>query len=240
MNRDTGSILPFHPWNSGAMPTAADDLATTRLALHMLAEHILCAARYAAVGRIGLEIVPGGFATPPFGDTGRVVAVVDRELVVRDDGEVQRAPIETLRAAGKLVGVEPGGPSELFPRATPLDLDAPLVLDPPAYDALVGWYERAAAALHRFGAEVSADRPSGITLWPEHFDVALRAGNVNYGASPGDDKIDEPYAYVGPDAVPAADGFWNQPFGAARTWAELSTAEDVVGFFGQGRAALGR
>jgi hypothetical protein len=234
-----GSILPLHPCDSGAVPSA-NDLATTRQALHALAEHVLCAARYAAVGRIGLEVVPGGFATPPFGDAGRVVAVENREVVVREGDAVRRAPIETLRTAAELVGIEAGGPSELFPRVTPLDLDAPLVIDPAAYDALVGWYGRAEEALRRFRAEIATDEPSGITLWPEHFDVAIRAAAVNYGASPGEDHFGEPYAYVGPDEVPAADGYWNQPFGAARTWTELASAEDLVEYFRAGRASLER
>jgi len=52
-------------------------------------------------------------------------------------------------------------------------------------------------------------------LWPEHFDIGITVAEVNYGVSPGDASIGEPYAYVGPWHVP--DGaFWNQPFGAAR------------------------
>ena len=38
--------------------------AETLDAYHTVAEHILAAARYRAVGRIGLEPVRGGFATP--------------------------------------------------------------------------------------------------------------------------------------------------------------------------------
>ena len=34
-------------------------------------------------------------------------------------------------------------------------------------------------------------------LWPEHFDVAIRVQDVNFGVSPGDGFIEEPYAYVG-------------------------------------------
>jgi len=43
-----------------------DSFVTTRLAVHALAEHVLCAVRYAAVERIGLAPVPDGIATPPF------------------------------------------------------------------------------------------------------------------------------------------------------------------------------
>ena len=41
------------------------------------------------------------------------------------------------------------------------------------------------------------------------------AARVNYGISPGDMHIPGPYLYVGPhDGPPAADEFWNAPFGA--------------------------
>jgi hypothetical protein len=32
------------------------------------------------------------------------------------------------------------------------------------------------------------------TLWPEHFDIGITVAEVNYGVSPGDTLIDEPYA----------------------------------------------
>ena len=51
-----------------ALPPA---FASSRMAMHTLAEHVLCAARYAAVGRIGLTPVGDGIATPEF--DGRVV-----------------------------------------------------------------------------------------------------------------------------------------------------------------------
>jgi len=56
--------------------------------------------------------------------------------------------------------------------------------------------------------------------------------------SPGDALLGSPYMYVGPWEPPAADEFWNQPFGAAR---ELTDdVDDVVAFFDEGRARLGR
>ena len=33
-------------------------------------------------------------------------------------------------------------------------------------------------ALRRFAAEIADDEPSAITLWPEHFDVAIRAADI--------------------------------------------------------------
>ena len=68
-------------------------------------------------------------------------------------------------------------------------------------------------------------RPSGLVarpcaclrrerpiLWPEHFDVGITVARVNYGLSPGDAAIDEPYAYVGPWEPASYEGaFWNAP-----------------------------
>jgi hypothetical protein len=214
----------------------AGDLASTRASLHALAEHILCAARHRATGRIGLEVVPGGFATPPFGEDGRSVGVIGTELVVRAAGNEKRATPATLRQAGELAGIEPGAPAEVYKPVTVCDLDAPLVLDAAWAGRLADWYALGDEALRRFRAEIAEDEPSTITLWPEHLDVAIRAGSVNYGASPGDEHVGEPYVYVGPDVVPgASDGFWNKSFGALRNWAQVPSASVAEAFFRTGR-----
>ena len=75
-------------------------------------------------------------------------------------------------------------------------------------------------------------------LWPEHFDLAITLAEVNYGVSPGDDEIPEPYAYVGP-WTPLVGTFWNVPFGAARALAELDGVGAVVDFFGEGARRVG-
>lgn len=213
----------------------AGDLASTRASLHALAEHVVSAARYRVTGRIGLEVVPAGVATPSFGDEQRSVGVIGAELVVRAGGAERRAPITTLRAAGELVGIEPGAP-DVYTAATPLHLDAPLTLDPGWLARLVDWYALGDEALRALRADIPEDEPSAVTLWPEHLDVAIRAAGINYGASPGDDVVGEPYVYVGPDTVPGgADGFWNQTFGAARTWAEVRSPSDAAAFFREGR-----
>jgi hypothetical protein len=218
--------------------TLPEQFAETRQSLHALAEHVLCAARYRAMGRIGLQVVEGGFATPPFGDDRRTIGVEGTELVLRAGGQMRRAPITTLRAAGELAGVEPGAPSNVFNPTTPCDLDAPLVVDTEAARRLADWYALGDAALRRLALEVADDRPSDVTLWPEHFDVGIRAGEVNYGASPGDGQVAEPYLYVGPtglDLAATGNRFWNQPFGAAVTWEAIGSVEDALDFFRQGR-----
>jgi hypothetical protein len=57
---------------------------------------------------------------------------------------------------------------------------------------------------------------------------------VNYGVSPGDAVIGEPYAYVGPRQVPTG-AFWNQPFGAARPLSRLTSPQAILEFFLEGR-----
>ena len=217
--------------------TRSPQFAETRESLHAVAEHILAVARYHATGHIGLQVVPGGFATPPFGDDRRSVGVEGTELVVRAGGQERRAPITTLRAAGELTGVEPGAPSDVYKPATPCDLDAPLTVDADAARRLADWYALGDAALRRLRRELADDQPSDPTLWPEHFDLGIRAGEVNYGASPGDAQVPEPYLYVGPtglDLAGSGDSFWNQPFGATMTWEDIRSVDDAVAFFRQG------
>lgn len=57
-----------------------------------------------------------------------------------------------------------------------------------------------------------------------------------HGVADGHGPADrpEPYAYVGP-WTPRTGAFWNAPFGATRTLAELS---DVLEFFTAGRSLL--
>jgi hypothetical protein len=209
--------------------------------MHALAEHVLAAARYASVQRIGLTVVDGGIATPPFGADNRSIALLGSELVIRSDSGVKRAPATTLRAAGEFVGIAPGGPSEVYTLATPCDLDAVLDLD--AVKQIVDWYSLGASALHRLRMDLRMDiegeEPSDVTLWPEHFDAAIRSGDTNYGVLAGDATISEPYLYVGPATVPN-DGsqFWNQPFGATRSWSMIASVDDALTFYREGHRQL--
>jgi hypothetical protein len=218
--------------------SVTSELQTTRESLHRLAEHVLAAGRYQQVGRIGLTVVDGGIATPPFGEDGRTLGIERGALVLRVGAKRQTAPVSTLRAAGEFVGIEPGAPANVYHPATPCDLDAPLALDDQALKQLTDWYSLAFTALTRFVTEIADDEPSGITLWPEHMDVAIRAADINYGASPGDTEIPEPYLYVGPNPpLPTTgDGFWNASFGAALRWDEVHSVEDALAFLHRGRS----
>ena len=94
---------------------------------------------------------------------------------------------------------------------------------------IMGAFSRGHDALIAFAP---AETP---VLWPEHFDVAIRVQEANFGVSPGDGFIEEPYAYVGVSRPAAGDPFWNVPFGAAVRLAELPGSAAVTAFFAEGR-----
>ena len=216
-------------------------LIETRLALQAVAEHVLCAARYRATGRIGLRSSPGGFTTPPFpSDHGdRTLAIDGRDLVATDDRGTERARLTTVHDAAVLAEIEPGAPAEVFTPTTALDPEAPLAVDDAAAAVLAGWWALVDEALAAFRAEHAAEEPAETQLWPEHFDLATSVGEVNYGGSPGDGGHPQPYLYVGPWSPPEPDGgFWNRPFGALVPATEVPDASTALAFFREARARL--
>ena len=216
-----------------------DRLTRTRDALHAVAEHVLAADLHRNTGKIGLRPAAGGFATPEYDADGarRRLRVDGTDLVVeRDGGEVARGPLTTLRAAGDLAGIEPGGPCRVYELATPLDLDAPLQPDPAAAELLADWFALTADVLERFVAERPHDDATAAQLWPEHLDLAIQAGEANYGGSPGDAEHPLPYLYAGPWRPPTGDG-WNEPFGASIPWRGDLTVDEAVAFLVERRDA---
>jgi hypothetical protein len=225
---------------TGSADCASASLAATRAGWHRVAEHILAAALYRATGQIGLVPSPGGFRTPSFGTDAGFLAVDGTKLVVGGGASTRRTPLSTVRAAAEFAGITPGAPAGVCEPATPLDLDAPLLIEPGAARLLAQWYGLGAQALSRLAADIPGDQPTAPVLWPEHFDVGITAAAINYGASPGDDHIADPYLYVGPhDGPPPGDpAFWNAPFGAARTAGQAGTVAEAAAFFRDGRARV--
>jgi hypothetical protein len=204
------------------------DLAATRDAMHAVCEHVLAAALYEATGHIGLRVTPAGFATPKFGPDDRVITLGADRVTVTDRAGTRSGPYPTLRAAAQLAGIEPGLPEGIYPPATALVADAPLAIDAGPAGALLDWYAKVSEALAGF----APDSPQ--TLWPEHFDVAIRRDDCNFGGLGGDGGIAGPYVYIGPPSVPAADPFVTEAFGAARTWTETPTVASIRDFFAEG------
>ena len=210
-------------------------LAATRAGWHRVAEHVLAAGQFAAAGTIRLRILPGGFGTV-VGVDGRQLAVDGAEFVVLDGGDRRTTALTTVAACAGFAGIEPGLRGSYSP-ATPADPDAALHIDDTAARLLAGWFALGDTALRRF-----ADGAAEPVLWPEHFDLGITLDAVNYGCSPGDDAIPEPYLYVGPHEGPVrpADTFWNAPFGAAITADEVADIGSALAFFERGRSLVAR
>jgi hypothetical protein len=209
-------------------------LQVTRHGLHQVAEHVLAAIQYVQTGDIRLTFVTDGFATTRPVNGNQHLRVAGDQLIVADSTRERSTELTTLGAAGEFVNGTPGLPASAYPPATPFDPDVQLSIDPMTARVLADWYGLADAALRSFADELGAP-PESPTLWPEHFDIGITLDAVNYGASPGDDVVDEPYLYVGPHTgPPVRDAFWNHEFGAALTYSEVRSIEDAVAFFRNG------
>ena len=201
-----------------------EDLAVTRRSLHGVAELVLAGPQYRATGKLRLGVVPGGFATiltPRLRVAGVQVADAGGTAVAIGG--------RTPRALGAELGVAAGRPDGAYDGGSGVDPGETLALDPGHVTVIMG-----ALALGQDALVAFAPGESPV-LWPEHFDVAIRVHDLNFGVSPGDSFIEEPYAYVGVSHVPAGDVFWNAPFGAAVPLRALPDASAVAGFFTEGR-----
>ena len=223
-----------------------DSFSDTRRALHRIAAEVVAPARKPD-NEIALTPTPGGFGTPPFEHEGRrlQVRVEGAEIVVEEDGDERRAAIDSVAQAAELVG------ADLFGDGVPRDSTS-LEIDTTAAERLAEFFDFGARILDSLlGALSPADEPTAISLWPEHFDVAIEAGpeqlgrRATYGASPGDDDHDEPYVYVTPWEAQTSGGIWNATgfAGAELGYSELLAVDDpeerATGFFDARREALG-
>jgi hypothetical protein len=245
-------------WDPAPAVPSTGALVATRLSLHALAEHVLCAARHRVNGKIGLRFTRGGFGTPFFG-TDEQVRVEGSTLVYTAFAPARetRTDLTTLEAAASAVGIVAGAP-DLFVATTPLDLDRPFDLDAGALAVFGWWFGFATSVLAQLRADASSNRPDApppslVQLWPEHFDASCDIGDTeagqraNFGASPGDAVHPEPYLYVGPwdtsflSPTPP-DPYWNESFGASLPYSALLGAADArataLAFFRAGRDRL--
>jgi hypothetical protein len=196
-------------------------LTATRRSLHAVAEQVLAGPQYRESGTIRLRVTPGGF-----GQVKGSLRVEGSELVAGD----RRIPLTgTIADVAAAAGVEPGVPEDLYPDHADFGAGDALAVDPEAAGVLAEWFARGDAGLRAFADEEPV-------IWPEHFDLAIATGEVNYGVSPGDGGHAGPYAYVGP-WTPREGAFWNASFGALRSAEELPDAAAVTAFFAAGRDA---
>ncbi|MGW4354769.1 hypothetical protein ACWELJ_22070 [Nocardia sp. NPDC004582] len=203
--------------------TAIDDYHRTRESLHAVAEQLLAGPEYSRSKTIRLIPVPGGFATAQ-----EPRLAVRADVLLLDDLPIGKLDGSTITELAAAAGVEPGMPEGVYTSRTTFDPNTPLFVDARQSRILTSAYGLGDAALRA----LAPDRTP--VLWPEHFDLGIDINEVNYGVSPGDALIGEPYAYVGPWR-PRTGDFWNQSFGASRTIAELGDLEALTEFFREGR-----
>jgi hypothetical protein len=202
----------------------------TRHDLHAVAELLMAGPQYRTAGTIRLRVTPGGFGTV----AEPHVRVDGGDLVA---GQVRlRMAGTTLRGLADAAGLDAGAPADLYADGSGALPEDPVEVDEQAAAELAQWLATGEAALRSLAPDQTP------VLWPEHFDLAITVDKVNYGISPGDAFLAEPYAYVGPwtprhGRSPRKGDFWNAPFGAARRAAELADAREVAAFFAAGRAA---
>jgi hypothetical protein len=177
--------------------------AETRVALHKVAKAVISPARMPE-NEIALRYTRGGFGTPFFEQDGSEcqVRVEHGELVRQRGSEETREPL-------------PG-----------VDITAAI--------ALGEFYGLGCSVLEQLRADEPEGDPSLAQLWPEHFDIAIDLGDeaggkrTTFGASPGDDRHDEPYLYVSPWTGELSGELWNaQGFkGAELTYSDLIATDD--------------
>ena len=195
-------------------------LTQTRRSWHGVAELVLAGPQVRATGHLRLCVVPGGFATA-YGPELRVEhgELVAGEIRVAIDGR-------TCADLAAAVGVDVGPPRDHYHDGSGVHADEVLRCEVAGAERLARCFAIGDEALRL----LTDGRPP---LWPEHFDIGLSLDEVNYGVSPGDGHIDEPYAYVGPWRRRRGE-FWNAPFGAARPLSQLGDAATVLDFFSEG------
>jgi hypothetical protein len=199
-------------------------LITTRRSLHAVGELVLAGPQHAQTGEISLRALPGGFGTTHTPDLR-----VDGTDVVGPEAPVGITGL-TPAALGRALGVEARGLADLYPDGSGVGLDDVLEVDPDAAAVVAAAFADGDAALRALAPDQTP------ILWPEHFDIGISVGEVNYGVSAGDTYLAVPYAYVGPWSPPAEDDYWNAPFGRA---VPVSDIDDLAAFFAEGRDRAG-
>jgi hypothetical protein len=202
----------------------------TRRALHAVAELVMAGPEYRSSGTIRLRAHEGGITTvkdPALAVTAAdgLLRLAGAEFPIEKPATTTEMVTTTCAWIAARAGVEPGAPQDLYHDGSGVAADDDISFSPRVVESMLDRLTVGNAALAAFAP---AETP---VLWPEHLDLGVTLDEVNYGVSLGDSFLDYPYAYVGPWKSRTGD-FWNAPFGAARP---LSTVEDAVAFFQEGR-----
>ncbi|MFJ9369031.1 hypothetical protein ACIRRA_32045 [Nocardia sp. NPDC101769] len=200
----------------------SDDYTRTRRSLHGVAELLMAGPQFRAHGTIKLRPAPGGFSTihPP-------LVAVDGDLLLVNGSVAGKLSGTTFAELAAHAGIDAGAPADLYSDSSGCTLTDTIHVDLHHAQTIARAFDRGDRALRRLNP---AETP---VLWPEHFDLGITADRINFGVSPGDAHIPEPYAYVGPWDQRTGP-FWNESFGAAHTLTDLSDADALFDFFTEG------
>ena len=199
-------------------------LVTTRRSLHGVAELVLAGPQHAQTGEISLRAVPGGFGTthtPALSVVGAEVVGADATVGING---------HTPASLAAALGVQATSLSAVYSDGSGVGPDDTLEVDADAAAQVAAAFSAGDEALRALAPDETP------ILWPEHFDIGITVGEVNYGVSAGDGYLAVPYAYVGPWSPPAQGDYWNAPFGRAVPVDEI---DDLLAFFAEGRNRLG-
>jgi hypothetical protein len=190
-------------------------LTETRHALHRLVVYVVSPARQRmSNGKMALRWTLGGIGTPFFAEDEQV-RIAGTDLVRQRGPASSAAPITSLNEASAFVlnGAPDTGWAKGFGVPPAGDLDEHLPLEGEAARFLGNWYGLVWSVLEELRAEPESAEPSRVQLWPEHFDAAFdflaKDGRATFGASPGDEAVDEPYLYVLPSGTVPRSDLWN-------------------------------
>lgn len=206
-------------------PIDTDLFLRSRLSLHGAAEMLLAGPQFEASGDIRLRCTPGGFGTVAEPDLR-----VDGDELVAGSTRV-RLSDRTYAEVAAAAGIAPRRLDDVYHDGPGLDVVERVEVDRPSALLLAQAFETGDSALRSLAPDEDP------VLWPEHFDIGIRVGEINYGVSAGDGFLPAPYAYVGP-TQPQFGDFWNAPFGAARPLSQLRSAAGVLAFFVEGRSLI--
>ena len=198
-----------------------DLFVATRRSLHGIAEQLMAGPQHRQSGTIRLGVVDGGI------ETVKAPAMrLDADSLQQGNATVALDGITIAAIAGEF-GIQAGAPEGVYADTADVESDEPLVVDPARARRLIDAYELGRDAMQEFQPD---EMP---VLWPEHFDLGIQWGQVNYGLSGGDSFHPTPYAYVGPWTQREGE-FWNAPFGAVLAVNPETELDALVTFLHRG------
>ncbi len=199
-----------------------DDLfVATRRSLHGVAEQLMAGPQHRQSGTIRLGVIDGGV------ETVKAPAMrLDPDSLQQGNATVTLHDATIAAIAGEF-GIQAGAPEGVYADTADVEPDELLVVDPACARRLIDAYELGRDAMQEFQPDEAP------VLWPEHFDLGIQWGHVNYGLSGGDSFHPTPYAYVGPWTQREGE-FWNASFGAVLAVNEDTDVDALVAFLRRG------